>query len=61
VGQIVRLGGPVPERMEELYFYEDPDTPATETIERHLRSVETIIIDAEERFGTATLLGLWEE
>ena len=51
----------MPERMEELYFYEDPDTPATETIERHLRSVETIIIDAEERFGTATLLGLWEE
>lgn len=61
VGQIVRLGGPEPEKMEELYYYENPDIPATKTIERHLRSVERIVADAEERFGTATLLGLWEE
>jgi hypothetical protein len=60
VGQIMRLGGPAPEKMEELYYYENPDVPATETIERHLRSVERIVVDAEERFGTATLLGLWE-
>ena len=61
VGQIIRLGGPAPEKMEELYYYETPDIPATETIECHLRSVERIVTDAEERFGTATLLGLWEE
>jgi hypothetical protein len=60
VGQIIRLGGPTPEKMEELYYYENPDIPATETIERHLRSVERIVTDAEARFGTATLLGLWE-
>jgi hypothetical protein len=60
VGQIIRLGGPAPEKMEELYYYENPNVPATETIERHLRSVERIVTDAEERFGTATLLGLWE-
>jgi hypothetical protein len=60
VGQIIRLGGPAPEKMEQLYYYENPDIPATETIERHLRSVERIVRDAEERFGTATLLGLWE-
>jgi hypothetical protein len=62
VGQNIRAGGPAPEKMEELYFYDNdnPDIPATETIERHLRSVERIVTDAEERFGTATLLGLWE-
>jgi hypothetical protein len=60
VGQIIRLGGPAPEKMEQLYYYENPDIPATETIERHLRSVERIVTDAEERFGTATLFGLWE-
>jgi hypothetical protein len=61
VGQIVRMGGPAPRMMEELYFYETSDIPATETIERHLSSVERIVTDAEKRFGTATLLGLWEE
>ena len=62
VDQIIRMGGPAPgQKMEELYYYETPDIPATETIERHLRSVERIVTDAEERFGTATLLGLWEE
>ena len=60
VGQIIRSGGPAPEKMEELYYYGNPDIPATETIERHLRPVERIVTDAEERFGTATLLGLWE-
>jgi hypothetical protein len=58
VGQNIRAGA---EKMEELYYYENPTIPATETIERHLRSVERIVTDAEERFGTATLLGLWEE
>jgi hypothetical protein len=60
VGQIVRLGGPVPEKMEELYYYENPDIPATETVERHLRSVERIVKEAEERFGTETSFGHWK-
>ena len=55
VGQNIRAGGPAPEKMEELYYYETPDIPATETIERHLRSVEKIVTDAERRFGTSTL------
>jgi hypothetical protein len=61
VGQNIRAGGPVPgQKMEELYYYENPGIPATETIERHLRSVERIVTDAEGRFGTSTLFGLWE-
>ena len=55
VDQIIRAGGPAPEKMEELYYYETPDIPATETIERHLRSVERIVTDAQTRFGTSTL------
>jgi len=57
--QTIWAGGS-PEKMEELYYYETPDIPATETIERHLRSVERIVTDAERRFGTSTLSGLWE-
>lgn len=61
VGQIIRLGGPVPKMMEELYYYETSDMPAAETIERHLNSVENIVVKAEERFGTSTLLGQWQD
>lgn len=60
VGQIIKLGGVVSGMMEELYYYETPDIPATETIERHLGSVEKIVTEAEERFGTSTLLGQWQ-
>jgi hypothetical protein len=59
VGQTVRLGGPALLKAEELYYYEDPTVPATATVERHLNSVEKIVTDAENRFGTATLLGRW--
>ncbi len=58
VGQIVRLG-PTPLKAEELYYYEDPTVPATATVERHLNAMEKIVTDAENRFGTATLLGRW--
>jgi hypothetical protein len=61
VGQIIRLGDPAPQKMEELYNYESPDVPATDTIEHHLNSVETIVIAAEERFGTSSLSGRWWE
>jgi hypothetical protein len=61
VGQIVRLGGAAPQKMEELYYYESPDIPATDTIERHLNSVEKMVRDAESRFGTSSLSGRWWE
>jgi hypothetical protein len=60
VGQIVRMGGP-PQKMEDLYYYESPDIPATDTIERHLNSVEKLVTDAERRFGTSSLSGRWWE
>lgn len=71
VGQIVRLpsvfgeDSPTiikpesPLKAEELYYYENPERPATVTAERHLASVAKTVADAEDRFGTNTLLGGW--
>ncbi len=60
VGQAIILGPP-PRKVEELYYYESADEPATETVERHLNTVEGIVADAEKRFGTSTLQGLWQD
>ncbi len=57
VGQIVMVGGPAAVKAEDLYYYEDPPEPAAVTVERHLNSVEKIVVDAENRFGTDTLQG----
>ena len=43
------------------YYYVTPNIPTTETIQRHLESVEKLVTEAEQRFGTSTLLGRWEE
>ncbi len=59
VGQIIWVGAPENLKAEQLYYYDDPALPATATIEQHLNSVEKIVADAENRFGTATLLGRW--
>ena len=47
-------------KAEERYYYEDPQTPATETVEKHLDSIEEIVRDAEQQFGTRTLQGRWD-
>lgn len=52
IGQIVRLGGPPPGRATEFYYYEDPQTPATVTVERHLNALEALVHHAESRFAT---------
>jgi hypothetical protein len=59
VGQIIGLGGPVSQKAEAHYYYENPDIPVTETIERHLNAVEKIVTEAERRFGTSSLSGQW--
>jgi hypothetical protein len=60
VGQIIYgSGGPLPQKAEAYYYYESPDIPATDTIERHLNSVEKLVTDAERRFGTSSLNGRW--
>jgi hypothetical protein len=60
VGQIMYLDTQ-PRKVEEEYYYESADEPATETVERHLNTVEEIVADAEGRFGTSTLRGLWQD
>ena len=50
IGQIVRLGEPKASYASELYYYENPKTPATLTVEGHLDNLETIVREAESRF-----------
>src|SRR5688500_10116583 len=40
MGQTLHGPGPSPGKLEAYYFYEDSSIPATDTIERHLDSVE---------------------
>ena len=61
VGQIIYGPDPGPEKAEAYYYYESADVPATDTIERHLNSVEKLVTDAEARFGTSSLSGRWWE
>lgn len=51
VGQTVRLGAPPAQKASELYYYEDPEIPATETIEKHLEEMKKLIQYAENTFS----------
>ena len=51
VGQIVRLGGPPAQMASELYYYEDPQTSATVTIEKHLEEMKLLIKYANNTFS----------
>jgi hypothetical protein len=62
VGQVLYgPGEPPPEKAEAYYYFDSPDVPATDTIERHLNSIEKLVTDAEARFGTSSLSGRWWE
>jgi hypothetical protein len=50
VGQIIRVGGPPVTMAAELYYYENPQTPATDTVDKHLSAVESLLIEAQRRF-----------
>lgn len=39
-----------PANAAELYYFEDPSTPATATVERHLESVASLLEEAERKF-----------
>ena len=36
-----------------LYYFENPQIPATDTIERHLSNIESLVIEAQVRFSQA--------
>jgi hypothetical protein len=53
VGQIIG-GGSLPTPMAyELYYYENPQTPMTDTVEKHLNAIADLMIDAEADFSTS--------
>lgn len=53
IGQIIRAGGPPVPMAAELYYYENPQTPATDTVEKHLNAVEAILVEAQSRFSVS--------
>ena len=53
IGQIIRVGGPPAPMATELYYYEDPQTPATDTVEKHLNAVEALLVEAQSRFSVS--------
>ena len=51
IGQIIGAGGPSVRIAAEMYYYENPQTPATDTIEKHLNAVEALLIEAQSHFS----------
>ena len=52
VGQIIKAGQIIAApRARDFYYFERPNIPATDTVGKHLGSLETIVLDAETRFG----------
>jgi len=50
VGQIIGRATTI---AAELYYYENPQTPATDTVEKHLNAIETLLGEAEADFSTS--------
>jgi hypothetical protein len=40
----------VPVHAREFYYFEGPDVPATDTVEKHLKTLEKLLAEAERRF-----------
>jgi len=55
IGQVVRLGRREDMRAADLYYYESPDIPATQTICRHLEAFAVTLREAELRFSSGTV------
>lgn len=48
VGQII---GGQPQRAAQMYYFDSPEVPATDTVRRHLEVMATLVQDAEARFS----------
>lgn len=42
-----------PAYAREFYYFEDPDTPATDTVEKHLMALKKYLTEAERRFSSS--------
>ena len=50
VHQVIRVGKTM-ERASECYYFEKPETPATETVGRHLERIRAIVVEGRELFS----------
>lgn len=53
VGQIIRAGRPPAPMAAELHYYENSQTPATDTVEKHLNAVEALFMEAQSHFSVS--------
>lgn len=51
IGQVIGVGGLPGNMASGLYYYENPKTPATETVEKHLNVIENRLIEAQSLFS----------
>jgi hypothetical protein len=49
INQVIRVGQ-TPILATELYYYEQPEIPATHTVEKHINTTESIVLDADKKF-----------
>ena len=50
VGQII-YQGEVPDLAKLLYYYEDANVPAVDTVRKHVEAVAKVILEGELKFG----------
>ena len=50
IGQKIFAGSVGPSMAEDFYYYDDPETPATATVERHLAKLVGLLTEAEHTF-----------
>lgn len=53
VGQIIGVGGLSVPMASGLYYYENPQTPATETVEKYLNATVALLIEAQSLFSVS--------
>lgn len=53
VGQIIWPGGPPTPMAAWLYYYKNSQPPATDTVEKHLKAVEALVLEAQACFSVS--------
>jgi hypothetical protein len=51
IGQVIRGDKPLAPMAAEFYYFENPQIAATDTVEKHLNTLEAILIEAQCRFS----------
>jgi len=53
IGQKIGVGGAPAPMAAEWRYYENPQTPSTDTVEKHLNAIEALLVEAQSRFSVS--------